>query len=165
MRNIGRGEELRALVEAAVAAGVASTLIQLLLWWAFGGASPWPLLSRDARLTAAIIMGRTVLPPSATFGPTVWLIAAFIHFMLSIVYAAIVAYPASRFGIAASVVIGSGAGVMIYFVNLYGFTAIFPWFVQSRGWITLAAHVAFGAALAGTYTALCKHRRRSIRRR
>jgi hypothetical protein len=94
----------------------------------------------------------------------VWLIAAFIHSMLSIVYAAIVAYPASRFGSAASVVIGSGAGVMIYFVNLYGCTAIFPWFVQTRGWITLVAHVAFGVALAGTYTALCKHRQRSIRR-
>ncbi|MGH8600917.1 MAG: hypothetical protein ACRET1_09640, partial [Burkholderiales bacterium] len=110
MRNIGRGEELRALVAAAVAAGVASTLIQLLLWWTFSGTSPWPLLSRDAHLTAAIIMGRTVLPPSATFDPVVWLIAALIHFVLSIIYAVIVAYPVSRFGIAASMVIGSGAG-------------------------------------------------------
>jgi hypothetical protein len=144
-------DALRALILAAVAAAVASTLIQILLWWGFTGASPWPLLSRDARLTAAIVTGRKVLLSSGAFDPAVWLVAAFIHFMLSIIYAAIVAYPASRFGIAASMAIGTAAGVMIYIVNLYGFTAIFPWFVQSRSGITLLAHAVFGATLAGTY--------------
>lgn len=157
-------DALRALILAAVTAAVASTLIQILLWWGFTGASPWPLLSRDARLTAAIVMGRTVLPPSGVFDPVVWLIASFIHFTLSIVYAVIIVYPASRFGIVTSMIIGTAAGIMIYIVNLYGFTMIFPWFVQSRGGITLLAHAVFGMALTGTYVALCKNRRRRGRR-
>jgi hypothetical protein len=155
---------LRALSLAAVAAAVASTLIQILLWWGFTDASPWPLLARDARLTAAMVMGQAVLPPSGGFDPIVWLVAAFIHFVLSVIYAAIVAYPASRCGIAVGMIIGTAAGVMIYIVNLYGFTAIFPWFVQSRGGITLLAHAVFGMTLAGTYMALRKNRRKSIRR-
>ncbi|HET8611022.1 MAG TPA: sodium:proline symporter [Burkholderiales bacterium] len=155
---------LRALIVSAVAAAVTSTLIQILLWWGFTDASPWPLLSRDARLTAAIVMGQTVLPPSGGLDPMVWLVAAFIHSMLSIIYAAIVVYPASRFGIVVSMIIGTAAGVMIYIVNLYGFTAIFPWFAQSRGGITLLAHVVFGMTLAGTYTMLRENRRRPVRR-
>ncbi len=150
---------LRVLILAAVAAAVASTLMQILLWWGFTGVSPWPLLSRDARLTAAIVMGQTVLPPSGTFDPVVWLVAAFIHFTLSIIYAAIVMYPASRVGVAAGMVFGAAAGVVVYIVNLYGFAAIFPWFVQSRGGITLLAHAVFGMTLAGTCAALCAGRR------
>lgn len=155
---------LRALVLAAVIAAVASTLIQILLWWGFTGASPWPLLSRDARLTAAIVMGPAVLPPCGAFDPMVWLVAAFIHFTLSIAYAVIVVYPASRFGVVAGMIIGIGFGIMIYIVNLYGFTAIFPWFVQSRGGITLLAHTVFGMALTGTCSALSNDRRRRDRR-
>jgi hypothetical protein len=153
----------RALLLAAVAAAVASTLVQSLLWWGFTSASPRLLLSRDARLTAAIVMGRTVLPLSGTFDPMVWLVAALIHSMLSIVYAALIVYPASRFGLVVSIIIGTAAGVVIYIVNLYGFTMIFPWFVQSRGGITLLAHVVFGMTLTGTYTALRAVRRSPAR--
>jgi hypothetical protein len=99
--------------------------VQSLLWWRFTSASPWLLLSRDARLTAAIVMGRTVLPLSGTFDPMVWLVAALVHSMLSIVYAALIVYPASRLGLVVSIIIGTAAGVVIYIVNLYGFTMIF----------------------------------------
>ncbi|MGA8147390.1 MAG: hypothetical protein WB870_07435 [Gallionellaceae bacterium] len=52
--------------------------------------------------------------------------------------------PAERLGAIPAYVAGVGFGVALYVVNLYGFTAIFPWFAQSRGWITLIAHGVFG---------------------
>ncbi|TMH12878.1 MAG: sodium:proline symporter, partial [Betaproteobacteria bacterium] len=51
---------------AGIAAGVVATLVQIALWWA--SSHPLPeILFRDARLTAAIVMGREALPPPATF--------------------------------------------------------------------------------------------------
>lgn len=147
-------DKLLAVVVAAIAAGVASTLIQILLWWGFTDASPWSLLSRDARLTAAVVMGRKVLPPSVAFDPAVWLAAALIHFALSIAYAAILAPLILDVETGVGMIVGAAFGAAIYVVNLYGFTAIFPWFVLVRGWITLTAHVAFGVTLAGVGKAL-----------
>jgi len=39
--------------------------------------------------------------------------------------------------------LGHLIGVALYIVNLYGFTVIFPWFAQARGWITLIVHAVF----------------------
>lgn len=39
----------------------------------------------------------------------------------------------------------------LYAVNLYGFTALFPWFAQLRDWITIAAHLVFGVTAASVY--------------
>ena len=60
-------------------------LAQVLLWLAFTGAFPHALF-RDARLTAAILLGQGVLPPPSTFDTVIMLISALIHFALSIVY-------------------------------------------------------------------------------
>ena len=40
-------------------------------------------------------------------------------------------------------------GLLIYAVNLYGLTWLFPWFAVSRDWVTLLAHLAFGISLSG----------------
>jgi hypothetical protein len=34
----------------------------------------------------------------------------------------------------------------LYALNMYGFTALFPWFIATRDWITLCAHIVFGAS-------------------
>jgi hypothetical protein len=39
-------------------------------------------------------------------------------------------------------------GLLLYGVNMYGFTAAFAWFEACRDWITLAAHLVFGIMLA-----------------
>ena len=75
----------RSAALAGIAAGVVATLAQIALWWL--SSEPLPaILLRDARLTAAIIMGREVLPPPATFDWSVTLIATLVHFALSIAY-------------------------------------------------------------------------------
>lgn len=43
---------------------------------------------------------------------------------------------------------GGFYGLMLYMVNLYGLTMLFPWFSVARDWITLLAHLVFGLTLA-----------------
>ena len=67
----GRSDRLiradgRAAVWAGVTAGVGSALAQVLLWLAFTDAFPRALF-RDARLTAAILLGQGVLLSPTTF--------------------------------------------------------------------------------------------------
>jgi hypothetical protein len=139
-----------ATILAGVTAGILSTLIQILLWLAFTDDFP-ALLFRDARLTAALVLGNSVLPPPASFDMGVMLTATVIHFMLSIVYAALLAPLAARLGIVPALLAGACFGIGLYAVNLYGFTMIFPWFSQARGWIALAAHGTFGVTVVITY--------------
>jgi hypothetical protein len=47
--------------------------------------------------------------------------------------------------------VGAGFGALLYCVNLYGFTAIFPWFTEARGGITFVAHLVFGVTAMLSY--------------
>jgi hypothetical protein len=149
-----------AIVGAGIAAGVVATLAQILLWLIFTDEFP-AVLMRDARLTAAMAMGSRVLPPSFGFDADVWLVASFIHFALSVCYAALLAPFAARWGIAMSMLAGAAFGLLIYAINLYGFTEMFPWFTQARGPITAAAHVVFGMTAIFTYRFICFRNARS----
>lgn len=147
-RERGRIDPALALV-AAVAAGVFATAVQLVLWWM--AKMPLPeTLFRDARLTAAMIMGTGVLPPPSTPQWDILVVATLIHFSLSVVYALIPTYWFVRLRTGPALVAGALYGLTIYVVNLYGFTALFPWFAVARDWVTLVTHLAFGVALAGT---------------
>jgi hypothetical protein len=102
-------------------------------------------------LTAAILLGQKVLPPPATFDAFIMLISAVIHFALSIVYGLALAWVLARAAVTARLLIGALFGLALYAVNLYGFTALFPWFAQARDWVTITAHVVFGVTAAGVY--------------
>ncbi|PTQ82764.1 hypothetical protein C8R21_10343 [Nitrosospira multiformis] len=144
-----------AAVAAGIIAGVIATGAQLVLWWVFTDALP-SIFYRDARLTAAMLMGPDVLPPPATFEWRVMLVATFIHFMLSIAYGLILAPLISRPGMVASMLAGAVFGLIIYATNMYGMTLIFPWFSVARDWITLATHIVFGISLAVPYKLLSR---------
>ena len=45
-------------------------------------------------------------------------------------------------------------GLILYVVNMYGVTVMFPWFSEVRDWITVAAHVVFGISVAAVYIML-----------
>ncbi|MEF9441571.1 sodium:proline symporter [Burkholderia sp. AU31280] len=137
---------------AAFAAAVGSTVIELLLW-AMTGDDAVQNLFRDARLTAAIVMGRSVLDASGGFDPLVMGVATLVHAMLSLVYAAVLARLVRSPSCVAALFAGGAFGLLLYGVNLYGFTAIFPWFIPVRGAITLIAHLIFGITAAAVYYA------------
>jgi len=144
---LGRSR-LAVAVLAGVVAGTLATALQMLMWWL--DATPvLETLWRDARLTAAIAMGRSVLAPAPGWRWDVLLIATLIHFALCVAYAAIAAPLALRLAAMRAILAGAVYGLAIYGVNLYGFTAVFPWFSVSRGWVTLLVHVVFGMSLAG----------------
>lgn len=142
----------RAVLEAGIAAGCLSAGVQILLWWIF--TDSWSrLLLRDARLTSALVMGQAVLPPAQGFDAAVMLSATLIHFTLSLLYAAVLAM-LMQFDLGMSLWIGGIFGLGLFFINLYGFTLLFPWFAQARDWITFIAHLVFGVSAAATYKLL-----------
>jgi hypothetical protein len=144
----------RAAIAAGLVAGVVATAAQIALWWLFlDDALPWNLY-RDARLTAAILMGPEVLPPPSSFDWTIMAVATAIHFILSIAYGLLLACLISRLGMRLSLMTGLIYGLGIYVVNMYGVTYIFPWFSEVRDWITIVTHAVFGLSLAGTYKTL-----------
>ena len=142
-----------AVAYAGVAAGILSTAVQIILWFVFTDALP-AILFRDARFTAAIVMGRGVLSPPATFDAHVMLVAALVHFALSVAYGFVLSRLIARLLTLFALLVGAMFGLCLYVVNIHGFTIFFPWFDATRDWITVVAHVAFGATAAAVYKAL-----------
>src|SRR6188474_1020202 len=128
-----------AAIIAGIAAGVIAFVLEAALWWVFSKDLS-EMLFRDARLAAAIFLGRSVLPPPATFDSVVMVAATLIHFILSIAYGVIIAPLIARLNIIPSLMAGAAFGVILYIVNMHGFTAVFPWFVATRDPITAATH-------------------------
>lgn len=138
---------------AGIAAGIFATVAQILLWWAFWNVLP-SILYRDARYTAAILLGEGVLPPPATFDWQIMLIATAIHTILSMLYAIVLRLLIDHAGLKTSLIIGGLYGLVIFGINMHGFTLIYPWFVETRDWITVIAHIVFGVSAASMYKVL-----------
>jgi len=149
--------EWRAAVYAGIAAGIIATWAEMLLWWVFGKPLP-DMFYRDARLAAAIVLGRAVLPPPASFDAKVMAVATGIHVALSIAYALVLAPVVARRSWLSVLAIGIGFGLVLFAVNMYGFTVLFPWFRATRDGITLVSHGVFGAAAAICYHSLTRRR-------
>lgn len=133
---------------AGLWAGVIATVAQLILWWL----AEMPLLEtlfRDARLTAALVMGPAVLLAPSTPQWDILLVATLIHFFLSVAYALIPALLVGRLLTRPALFAGALYGLAIYVINLYGLTMLFPWFIVARDWVTLVTHLVFGVALVG----------------
>ncbi|MCO6427477.1 MAG: sodium:proline symporter [Nitrosomonas communis] len=144
-----------AALYAGVAASIFSTVAQILLWWVCWDALP-SILYRDARFAAAIILGPEVLPPPATLDWLVLLVATWLHFGLSIIYALVLSRLIYRLDLKISLIIGVLYGLVLFILNVYGFAIIFPWFVETRDWITLTAHGVFGISAAAVYKMLSR---------
>ena len=143
---------------AGLIAGAAMMMIEMPLM-ALAGMGFWA----PPRMIAAIVLGREVLPPPATFSIGVMAVAMMIHLVLSIVYAFIFAWVISRWelGTGMALVAGGVFGLVLYVVNFYGFTVLFPWFADARGWISIISHMMFGIVLGGTYVALLERNART----
>jgi hypothetical protein len=139
--------DLEMVLLVGLVAGVVAAVAQIILWWLAGMPLP-EIFFRDARLTAALVMGKGVLTPMSTPQWYVLLVATLIHFMLSIVYAMIPAHLAGRLRTGPTIFVGASYGLVIYVVNLYGLTLLFPWFAVARNWVTLVTHILFGITLA-----------------
>ncbi len=134
---------LKAAILAGLIAGVVFMMLEMILVPVFMNGSPWA----PPRMIAAIILGKDVLPmpgQPVTFDFGVLMAAMILHFMLSIVYAVIIGWICKSLSMGTSILLGAVFGLVLYFVNFYGFTAIFPWFAMARNWVSIFSHVMFG---------------------
>ena len=146
----------KAAIVAGIVAGVAFIMIEMILVATIGGQSPWG----PPRMMAAMVMGEGVLPPPATFDLGIMMVAMMIHLVLSIILGAVLGWIIShwRMSAIAAIAIGTIFGLVVYFVNFYAMTAVFPWFAMARGGISIFAHAMFGLILGWTYYAIAKPR-------
>lgn len=146
--------DAKAAVWAGLIAGVVFIIMEMVLVTAMGE-SPWG----PPRMMAAMMMGKTVLPPPASFDLMVFMVAMLVHFVLSVLLALAFAWAVRHrhFGMGGVLALGAASGLLIYLVNFYPVTAIlFPWFALARNWGTISSHVVFGIVLAWGYIALAR---------
>jgi hypothetical protein len=137
---------------AGVIAATFSLAIETPIVWFMSGELPWGA----ARMAAAMVLGPTVLLPSA-FDIGVVLLAFIVHFALSIFYALILAYIIHGETAFAAALTGAAFGAVVFVVDLFVLTDIFfPWFVTMRDTITLMSHLILGGVSGWTYTVLIK---------
>ena len=144
-----------AAIKASLIAGITFLVLELALVATVGGESPWA----PVRMIGAIALGQDVLPPPATFDLTSFIAAAIVHFALAILYGGIFALVADRagWGLGVSSIAGLAFGLILYAVNFYGFTALFPWFAMARNGISIFAHAMFGLVLGFSYRKLAPY--------
>jgi uncharacterized membrane protein YagU involved in acid resistance len=144
-----RALDWKAAIWAGIIAGIVFMMLEMILVQLFQPMSMWA----PPRMIAAMAMGREVLPPPDTFDPVVLMVAMLIHFPLSIIYAFMLGWVVTRWdmGLAVAAFAGAVFGLAIYFVNFYGFTAVFPWFAEERGWIAIFSHLMYGLVLGLVY--------------
>jgi hypothetical protein len=141
-------------VWAGLVAGMVFMALEMIMVSMFMGMSAWA----PPRMIAAIAMGRDVLPPPDSFNMAIVGTAIVVHLALSLIYAFIFAFVAKGRSINSATMLGAGFGLLLYAVNFYGFTAVFPWFADARNWISVFAHLVYGAVLGATYAA-CANRK------
>lgn len=150
------GLDWTAAIGSGVIAGVVFLVLEIGLVGLTGGAVWGP-----PRMMAAIAMGPDVLPPPTTFAPGIVAVAMVVHFVLSVIYAAILGVIVSGWGRTpgTAAAVGVAFGLVLYLVNFYGFTTVFPWFAMARNWITILSHLVFGGVVGGTYALIAARRR------
>ena len=146
------GPDWAAAIKAGLLAGLVFIVLEMILVPIVGGGSALG----PPTMISAIVLGPEVLPPPGTppgFAVVPFVTGQLVHFALSIVLALIFALIMARLkiGTAAAVGIGAAFGLVVYVVNFYGLTAMFPWFVNARTPVTIFAHLVFGAVLAWSY--------------
>ncbi len=142
--------DLSAAIKAGLLGGLVFMMLEMMLVAVALAGSPWG----PPRMIAAIGMGKAVLPPPATFDAGVMAVAMVIHFVLSAIYGIIVAMFVRGRSSGTAAMIGAVFGLVLYLVNFYALTAIFPWFAMGRTWVSILSHIVFGLVTAAAYVAM-----------
>ena len=146
---------VKAALWAAVIAGMVFMMLEMIMVSVFMGGSPWG----PPRMIAAIGMGERVLSPPATFNADIMMAAMLIHLGPSVILAFLFAFIARGRPIGMVTLIGGAFGFAIYLISFYGMTAVFPWFAMARGWVSIFAHIAYGAVLGWVYVSVARRTR------
>lgn len=139
MNSLLRYITWRAVLVSGLAAGTLFLLTAVILAPA--------LLKVDAGLMlkyfAALVLGSQVLTQS---GSSILITGVVVHYVLSVVFALVIAVVVHRWGMMVGIIGGA-----IYGINLYTLTLFFPWFFAINSMVILLCHVIFGAVAGGIY--------------
>ncbi|MGH6612504.1 MAG: hypothetical protein ACRECQ_19840 [Burkholderiaceae bacterium] len=144
----------RAIIWATIISGLLFAVLEMILSPLVRGGTPWT----PVRYIAGIVMGQGVTQPPHTFDLAVITVGVVFHMALSLVYVIILAFIINRMSTGMSIVVGAVFGLVLYLINFHGFTAVFPWWVNARGWLSIFTHIVFGIAVAWPYKALQRQR-------
>ncbi|MGI8548860.1 MAG: hypothetical protein ACR2M1_16305 [Gemmatimonadaceae bacterium] len=147
-----------AAIWSGLIAGVAFLMLEMIMVPAFLGKSMWG----PPRMIGAIVLGKGVLPPPATFDAGVVITALAVHLIFSIIFMLILAWIIYRMDFGAALGIGALFGLALYFINFYLLTGIFPWFAMARSWVSLFTHTVFGLVGAWAYMGLTNRATRQV---
>lgn len=143
-------------VAAAASGFVAGAILMVLeLFWPaiVQDSNPWVISHK----IAAIVLGDEVLG-SAAFSVGIVGTALIIHYVLGIAFGLVLAAIIAPFrfdsSIGMALLVGAVFGLILYLVNFYALTAVFPWFADMRGWTSLIANLIFGMVVAVMYMKL-----------
>lgn len=140
----------RVAIVAGLVAGAVFLIVTALYMGLRYGLSLWVVL----RYIASIVLGEQVLPPPASFDAGIVIVGLLVNFALAIFYALILASLIHRWGLLVGVVGGALFGVALYYINLYTFTLLYPWFFVLHGTALLTSHVLYGIVAGGVYELL-----------
>jgi hypothetical protein len=135
-----------AVAWSGIGASVLFLVVQTLLVWSVMGVSPWV----PPRTIAALVYGPSVLM-AQTFNLLYVVTAVIIHFIIGIILTGILASILLYLRMPASLLLGAVYGALLYGVMFYWVTALFPWFIPYRDWVSCLSYVLFGLAAALTY--------------
>lgn len=134
-----------AAIWSGILSGTAMAAVALIAG-VFSAGGAWLPVHR----TAAVILGSATAALS-TPELAILIVAALIHYALSIFYALVIADATVLMKARASALAGGAFGGALYLLNFYAFTALFPWFAHARGWPAALLHVGFGVCAALLY--------------
>lgn len=139
---------LGSAVKAGLIAGLVFMVVEMLLVWLAMGMNPFA----PPQMIAATVMGPDVLPDAIPPGSNivVLMVGMLVHFAMAVVLAFVFKYLATALRLNGTMLIVAGVvfGLIVYAINFYGMTSIFPWFAMARNWISIVAHAIFGLVLA-----------------
>lgn len=149
-----RASSQKAAIWAGLIAGLVFMMLEMILVAMVNGESPWG----PPRMIAAIVMGKGVLPPPATFDLVIMMVAMMVHFAMSVMLGLVFGWLVSRASVTLvkALLFGVVFGLMVYVIGFYLMTPVFPWFAMARGGISIFAHVMFGLVLGWAYWGLAR---------
>ncbi|MAT43570.1 MAG: hypothetical protein CL609_14630 [Anaerolineaceae bacterium] len=140
------GLDWNAVVAAGLISGFTMLIISILLPWIFLS-DPFLIV----RIMASVLLGPSVISPQAGLVPGIYVVAILTHFFLSIFFAMLIVLIFHRWGMIVAFIGGAVMGFVIYFMNYYTFSLVFPWLLPYHTWMLLTGHIVFGALVGTLY--------------
>jgi uncharacterized membrane protein YagU involved in acid resistance len=162
MEKYIKNSKIKAIVWSGIIAGMAFMMVEMILLATFTDQN----IFNPVRMMAAIVMGKGVLPMAGSgFSFSVMMVAMMVHLALSIMYAGVLSLFISKTSPVSALMVGSVFGIVLYLINFYGFTSIFPWFAMARNWMSIVSHIMFGMVAAGVFVIINKPTEQIIEKR